>query len=49
MHLLQSAKGGDEPLQLAVISEKSEEIPEVVEDEPMEAEIIEDPISDGSS
>ena len=42
-------QSGDEPLQLAVVSEKSEEIPEVVEDEPMDAEIIEDPKSDGSS
>ena len=35
-------QSGDEPLQLAVVSEKSEQIPEVVDDEPIEAEIIED-------
>ena len=35
-------QSGDEPLQLAVISEKSEQIPEVGDDEPMEAEIIDD-------
>ena len=35
-------QSGDEPLQLAVISENSEQIPEVVEDEPIEAELIDD-------
>ena len=35
-------QSSDEPLQIAVIAENSEQIPEVVEDEPMEAEIIEE-------
>jgi hypothetical protein len=35
-------QSGDEPLQLAVISERSEQIPELVEDEPIEAELIDD-------
>ena len=35
-------QSGDKPLQLAVISEKSDKIPEVVEGEPIEAELIED-------
>ena len=42
-------QSGDEPLQLAVMSEKSEQIPDVVDDEPIEAEIIDDSLSDGSS
>ena len=42
-------QSGYEPLQLAVVSEKSEQIPEVVDDEPIEAEIIDESISDGSS
>ena len=42
-------QSGDEPLQLAVISEKSEQIPELVDDMPIEAEIIDESASDGSS
>ena len=42
-------QSGYEPLQLAVVSEKSEQIPEVVGDEPIEAELIDESISDGSS
>ena len=42
-------QSADEPLQIAVISENSEAIPEVIDDEPIEAVIVEDSLDDGSS
>ena len=42
-------QSGDEPLQLAVVSEKSDDMPPPIDDEPIEAEIIDDSLSDGSS
>ena len=42
-------QSADEPLQIAVISENSEAIPDVIDDEPIEAVIMEDSLDDGSS
>ena len=39
----------DEPLQYAVISEDSDKIPSPVDDEPLEAVILDDIADDGSS
>ena len=39
----------DEPLQLAVVSEKSGDIPLPDEGQPLEAVLVEDVVDDGSS
>ena len=42
-------QSADEPLQIAVISEKNEAIPEVIDDQPIEAVIVDESVDDGSS